>query len=49
MFLSERERAHTSRVGSEGAEGKGKADSPLIREPNVGLHPRTLSQRQTLN
>jgi len=23
-----------------GEEGKGEADSPLSREPDVGLHPR---------
>ena len=34
----ERERAQ---VG-EGAEGEGKADFMLSRQPNVGLNPRTL-------
>jgi len=36
--LKERERACTGSRG--GAEGE--ADSPLSRELNVGLHPRTL-------
>ena len=33
------------------AEGEGETDSPLSREPYVGLNPRThdLSQRQMLN
>jgi len=38
--LRERERERTSR--GRGAEGEGKADSPLSREPNLGLNPRTL-------
>ena len=37
MREREREREH-----EHGAEGEGKADSLLIREPNVGLNPRTL-------
>ena len=28
-----------------GAEGEGEADSPLSREPDVGLHPRTWRSR----
>jgi len=36
-YLFERE---TAQAGG-GAEGKGEADSPLSREPNAGLHPRT--------
>jgi len=34
-----REREHKQ---GRGAEGEGEADSPLSREPHVGLHPRTL-------
>ena len=30
-----------SREGAE-AEGEGEADSPLSREPSMGLDPRTL-------
>jgi len=37
--LSEKERECTA---GGAAEGEGEADSPLSREPNVGLHPRTL-------
>ena len=29
-------------MSRKGAEGEGKADSSLSREPSVGLHPRTL-------
>jgi len=33
-----------------GAEGEREAGSPLSKEPNTGLDPRTLmSQRQMLN
>ena len=28
-------------VGEVGAEGEGEADSPLSRESDKGLHPRT--------
>lgn len=45
FFARERECAHVARRkggSAEGGEGKGEADSPLIREPNVGLHPQTL-------
>ena len=31
-----------------GAEGEGKADSPLSREPDVGLDPRTRGSRPEL-
>ena len=46
--MTERER---ERDGAEGAaEGEGKADSPLSREPNIGLDSRPwdhdLSRRQ---
>ena len=38
LFIWEREHA-----GAEAeAEGEGEADSPLSREPNAGLDPRTL-------
>jgi len=33
------EREHEKGVG---AEGEGEANSPVIREPNSGLDPRTL-------
>ena len=39
LFEREREREHEL-VG--GVEGEGEADSPLSREPEVGLYPRTL-------
>ena len=38
----ERERAHTRGGEWGGAEGEGEADSPLSREADVGLDPRTL-------
>ena len=38
FYLFERERENEQ--GGE-ADGEGAADSPLCREPNVGLHPRT--------
>jgi len=31
-----------STSGDGGAEGEGQSDSPLSREPDGGLHPRTL-------
>jgi len=40
--LREREKARESTSGEEGAEGEEEADSSLSREPNAGLHPRTL-------
>ena len=36
-----REREHMGGV----AEGEGEADSQLSREPDLGLHPRTLGSR----
>ena len=42
--MRERER---EQVGG-GAEGEGEADSPLSREPYVGLDPRTLSSSPEL-
>ena len=33
-----------SKMGGE-AKGEGQADSPLSREPNAGLDPRTLGLR----
>ena len=49
IYLSKRE--NTSEGG--GAEGEGEADSPLSREPNVRLNPRTqdhdLRRRQMFN
>jgi len=40
LYLREKERASTSRGEEGGAEGE--ADSPLSREPHVGLDPGTL-------
>jgi len=37
--LSEREREH--KQGEWQAEAKGEADSPLSKELDAGLHPRT--------
>ena len=43
FILFERERQHEWRSMSGGeAEGEKEADSPLSREPDVGLDPRTL-------
>uniref|UniRef100_M3XYM3 Uncharacterized protein n=1 Tax=Mustela putorius furo TaxID=9669 RepID=M3XYM3_MUSPF len=39
LFIHLRERQSTSR---ETGRGEGEADSPLSREPDVGLNPRTL-------
>ena len=39
IYVYDRERALTSRGL---AEGEGEAGSPLSREPDVGLDPRTL-------
>ena len=41
IYLFESERAHEHRGGAEG-EGEGEAGSPLSREPDAGLDPRTL-------
>jgi len=38
--LRERESKHEQR--ESGAEEEGEADAPLNREPDAGLHPRTL-------
>ena len=43
----ERESAHKQTRGAE-EEGEGNAGSPLSREPNAGLHPRTLRSRPEL-
>lgn len=40
VFILERESESTSK-GREGAEGEGEADSPLSREPYMGLDSRT--------
>lgn len=42
IYLFEREREHERAQAGEGAEGEEEADSPLSRDPDVGLHPRTL-------
>ena len=39
IYLREREREHKQ---GGGAEGERETDSPLSREPDVGLDPRTL-------
>ena len=41
-YLFIREREHAQASGEQQAEGEGEADSPLIKESNVGLDPRTL-------
>ena len=43
LFIYLRERKHErEKARAQGAaEGEGEADSPLSREPNVGLDPRT--------
>ena len=50
-FIYLREKESKTRVGR--AEGEEEADSPLSREPNMGLNPRPgdldLRQRQTFN
>ena len=40
IYFREREREH--KQGERQAEGDGEADSPLRREPNMGLDPGTL-------
>ena len=43
MYLREsRARGRAQVVGGGGTEAEGEADSPLSREPDVGLHPRTV-------
>jgi len=41
LFLSEREREREREKAQAGGEAEGEADSPLSREPNAGLHPRS--------
>ena len=41
IYLTETERAQE---GERHPEGEGEADSPLSREPDVGLDPKTLCQ-----
>ena len=38
IYLTEREKERAQ----AGREGEGEADSPLSREPDLGLDPRTL-------
>ena len=51
FYLFEREREHVNERKSTqaqtegGAEGEGEAASPLGREPDIGLDPRTLRSR----
>ena len=42
IYLLERELAHAHKWVGWAAEGEGEACSPLSREPNMGLDPRTL-------
>lgn len=42
LYLFDREREHAQVRGAAEGEGEGEAGSPLSREPNVGLDPRTL-------
>ena len=43
LFERERERQRKYKLGlGEEAEGEGEADSPLSREPNLGLDSGTL-------
>ena len=55
IYSFERERQTEKPQAEREAKGEGETDSPLSREPNAGLNPRTgksegnLSQRQTLN
>ena len=39
--MRERDREISDMHKEGAAEGEGEADSPLSREPNVGLDPRT--------
>ena len=41
IYLREKESIYAHEQGGE-AEGEGEVDSPLAREPDAGLHPRTL-------
>ena len=47
LFIRERKTVSTSKGGG-GAEGEGKADAWLNREPDAGLDPRTPSRGQML-
>ena len=38
IYLTKRELEH--KQGEQQAEGKGEANFPLSRKPDVGLHPR---------
>ena len=43
IYLVETKREQTHKGKREGrAEGEGEADSPLSKEPDAGLNPRTL-------
>jgi len=43
LYLKERQKEARAGEGAEAkAEGEGEADSSLSREPDMGLHPRTL-------
>ena len=39
IYIFDRERKH--KQGEQQAEGEGEAGSPLNREPDMGLNPRT--------
>ena len=42
FYLFQRERQRVRAQAGGGAARKGEADFPLSREPDAGLHPRTL-------
>ena len=42
IYLLERGRESTVEGRGKGKQARGEADSPLSREPNTGLDPRTL-------
>ena len=48
LFLREKERSKERAGAGGGAEAEGEAQSPLSREPDVGLDPRTLGSRAKL-
>ena len=47
LYLGERERLR-ERMSRVGSDGEGEADSPLSRELDMGLHPRTLRSSPVL-
>ena len=47
IYFFDRER-ESAQAGERQAEGEGEADSPLSREPNARLDPRTLGSQPEL-